>query len=83
MISFRGNMLYAIEYLHLVLQNLLSETHSTLKAVESLESQVETTSVEVSNLGSRFWTLSDTQFVENRVYDDDDVTSPTLPKVGS
>lgn len=60
-----------------IFQNLLSETHSTLKSLDSLESEVAKTCVEVGNIGNRFWALSDTQFVESRVYDDDDVTSPT------
>ncbi|XP_046683967.1 WASH complex subunit 2-like [Homalodisca vitripennis] len=68
-----------LTYMQQFSQKLLSETHSTLKALDSLESEVATTCVEVSNIGSRFWALSDTQFVENRVYDDDDVISPTSP----
>ncbi|XP_054279808.1 WASH complex subunit 2 isoform X2 [Macrosteles quadrilineatus] len=71
--------IHLFSYMQQFSQNLLSETHGTLKCLDNLESDIATTCVEVGNIGNRFWTLSDTQFVENRVYDDDDITSPTAP----
>lgn len=68
---------YTYYELFIFLQKLLGETHSTLKALNELEGKVAKTSVDVSNLGSKLWALSDTQFVENRVYDDDDDIVPT------
>jgi hypothetical protein len=40
--------------------------------LDSLMEQLRATSTDVSNVTSQFLCLSDTQFLENRVYDDDD-----------
>jgi hypothetical protein len=39
--------------------------------LDSLMEQLRATSTDVSNVTSQFLCLSDTQFLENRVYDDD------------
>ncbi|PNF28853.1 hypothetical protein B7P43_G04435 [Cryptotermes secundus] len=52
-------------------QNLLSQTHVMEVTLDSLMEQLRATSTDVSNVTSQFLCLSDTQFLENRVYDDD------------
>jgi WASH complex subunit FAM21 len=41
-------------------------------ALDSLMGQLGTTATDVNNVTSQFLCLSNTQFLENRVYDDDD-----------
>lgn len=53
-------------------QNLLSRTHVMEVTLDSLMEQLRATSTNVSNVTSQFLCLSDTQFLENRVYDDAD-----------
>jgi hypothetical protein len=41
-------------------------------ALDSLMAQLGTTATDVNNVTNQFLCLSNTQFLENRVYDDDD-----------
>jgi WASH complex subunit FAM21 len=41
-------------------------------ALDSLVAQLEATATDVNNVTNQFLCLSNTQFLENRVYDDDD-----------
>lgn len=41
-------------------------------ALDSLMAQMGTTATDVNNVTNQFLCLSNTQFLENRVYDDDD-----------
>jgi WASH complex subunit FAM21 len=51
---------------------LLAQTHATEVALDSLMEQLKATSTDVGNVTNQFLCLSNTQFLENRVYDDDD-----------
>ncbi|XP_066991441.2 WASH complex subunit 2 [Anabrus simplex] len=53
-------------------QNLLQRTHSTEVSLNKLIEELKTTSTEISNVTNSFLALANTQFVENRVYDDDE-----------
>uniref|UniRef100_A0A1B6EA28 FAM21/CAPZIP domain-containing protein n=1 Tax=Clastoptera arizonana TaxID=38151 RepID=A0A1B6EA28_9HEMI len=63
-----------LKYLQQFSQKLVLETHSTLKSIDALESQLNTTYVKFSTTSNKFISLSDTQFIENRVYEDDETT---------
>ncbi|PSN44867.1 WASH complex subunit 2 [Blattella germanica] len=61
-------------------QNLLAQTHATEVALDSLMEQLRATSTDVSNVTNQFLCLANTQFVENRVYDDDEKETPPEEK---
>ncbi|KAJ4443186.1 hypothetical protein ANN_04836 [Periplaneta americana] len=61
-------------------QNLLAQTHATEVALDSLIEQLKATSTDVSNVTNQFLCLANTQFLENRVYDDDDKETPEEKK---
>jgi WASH complex subunit FAM21 len=63
-----------------VFQNLLAQTHATEVALDSLMEQLRATSTDVSNVTNQFLCLSNTQFLENRVYDDDEKEMPPEEK---
>lgn len=65
-----------LSYIQQFSQNLLNETHTTLKSLDSLESDLNTACVEANTVANNFLSLADTQFVENRVYDDEETSSP-------
>lgn len=65
-----------LSYIQQFSQNLLNETHTTLKSLDSLESDLNTACVEANTVANKFLSLADTQFVENRVYDDEETSSP-------
>lgn len=62
-------------------QNLLSRTHATEVALDKLMEDMKTTSINVQNVTNTFLSLANTQFVENRVYDDDEKETPVEEKV--
>ncbi|XP_063220287.1 WASH complex subunit 2-like isoform X2 [Bacillus rossius redtenbacheri] len=53
-------------------QALLERTHASEVALNSLVDGMKSTAVDISNVTNTFLMLTNTQFVENRVYDDDD-----------
>jgi len=55
---------------------VLSHTHSTEKALDSLLETLNTTNTNITNVTNDFLCLANTQFLESRVYDDDDIESP-------
>lgn len=65
-----------LSYIQQFSQKLLNETHTTLKSLDSLESDLNTACVEADTVANKFLSLADTQFVENRVYDDEETSSP-------
>ncbi|XP_021933129.1 WASH complex subunit 2-like isoform X4 [Zootermopsis nevadensis] len=60
-------------------QNLLAQTHATEVTLDSLMEQLRATSTDVSNVTNQFLCLSNTQFLENRVYDDDEDDEKGVP----
>lgn len=57
-------------------QTVLTRTHATEKALDSLVEEVNTLTAEANTTNNKFLCLANTQFVENRVYDDDDKETP-------
>ncbi|XP_075231600.1 uncharacterized protein LOC142330291 [Lycorma delicatula] len=65
-----------LEYLQEFGNNLLNETETTINLLDSFEAELNTSCVQVSNITNRFLSLADSQFVENRVYDDEETPTP-------
>ncbi|XP_052763862.1 WASH complex subunit 2-like isoform X2 [Mya arenaria] len=61
-----------LQYLQDFSQKLVSRTHEIEKEVESLVHDSKMTTVRVNNVFNDFMMLANTQFVENRVYDEDE-----------
>ncbi|KAJ9595725.1 hypothetical protein L9F63_013088, partial [Diploptera punctata] len=61
-------------------QNLLARAHTTEVALDSLMEELRATSTSVNNVTNQFLCLANTQFVENRVYDDDEKETPPEEK---
>ncbi|GLH03129.1 WASH complex subunit 2 [Gryllus bimaculatus] len=61
-------------------QSLLAKTHATEVALDKLVEDLKTTSTSVQNATNTFLFLANTQFVENRVYDDDEKETPPEEK---
>jgi len=61
-----------LKHLQQFSQNLLAQTHAVETALDSLMAQMGTTATDVNDVTNQFLCLSNTQFLENRVYDDDD-----------
>lgn len=61
-----------LKHLQQFSQNLLAQTHAVETALDSVMAQLGTTATDVNNVTNQFLCLSNTQFLENRVYDDDD-----------
>lgn len=58
-------------YLHDFSQQLISKTHEMEKTVDQLIHETKVTSSKINNTINDFLMLSNIQFIENRVYDDD------------
>ncbi|GAB6023061.1 Family with sequence similarity 21, member [Chamberlinius hualienensis] len=54
-----------------IAQNLISQTHLIQKEVNSLSHEAEVTQTVLNNVNSDFLMLSNSQFVESRVYDEE------------
>lgn len=65
-----------LEYLQQFGNKLLNETEKTVDLLDSFEAELNTSCVQVSNITNRFLSLADSQFVENRVYDDEETPTP-------
>ncbi|XP_026277014.2 WASH complex subunit 2 isoform X1 [Frankliniella occidentalis] len=57
-------------------QAVLARTHTTEKSLDLLNEEINTLTSELNNTNNKFLCLANTQFVENRVYDDDDKETP-------
>ncbi|KAK3928446.1 WASH complex subunit 2 [Frankliniella fusca] len=57
-------------------QEVLARTHTTEKSLDVLNEEINTLTSELNNTNNKFLCLANTQFVENRVYDDDDKETP-------
>ncbi|XP_049941867.1 WASH complex subunit 2 [Schistocerca serialis cubense] len=66
-----------LRYLQEFSQNLVAKTHTTQKMLDELVEDLNTTSSAVNNVTNSFLSLANTQFVENRVDDDDEETKVT------
>ncbi|XP_034247704.1 WASH complex subunit 2 isoform X2 [Thrips palmi] len=67
-------------------QTVLARTHTTEKALDTLVEETSTLTSDVNTTNNKFLCLANTQFVENRVYDDDDKETPqdeSVPKTQS
>nr|CAD7572188.1 unnamed protein product [Timema californicum] len=53
-------------------QSLSDQTHTTEAVVETLLDEIKSTVIRLNNVTNTFLSLTNTQFMENRVYDDDD-----------
>ncbi|CAH0602049.1 unnamed protein product [Chrysodeixis includens] len=61
-------------------QRLLSKCHETNTQLEQMATALNDASVRLQNVNNQFMALSSSQFIESRVYDDDDVVA-TEPAV--
>ncbi|XP_052260277.1 WASH complex subunit 2-like [Dreissena polymorpha] len=71
-----GLLLYLQEFS----QKLISRTHEIEKEVENLVHDSKLTTVRVNNVFNEFMMLANTQFVENRVYEDESDQVETQPE---
>lgn len=55
---------------------MLTHTHATEKSLDTLAEEISTLTSDVNTTNNKFLCLANTQFVENRVYDDDDKETP-------
>ncbi|ESO83145.1 hypothetical protein LOTGIDRAFT_133932 [Lottia gigantea] len=60
-----------LQHLQEFSQRIISRTHEIEKSVEGLVHEAKLTDVRVNNVFNGFMMLANTQFVENRVYDED------------
>lgn len=59
---------------HTALQSLVSRGKQTTLALHKLTTELSATSVGLSNVTNKFMALQNSQFVENRVQDDDEAS---------
>ncbi|KAK3588328.1 hypothetical protein CHS0354_016699 [Potamilus streckersoni] len=71
-----GLLLYLQEFSH----KMIARTHEIEKEVENLVHESKLTDVRVSNVINDFIMLANTQFVENRVYDEDVSHEEVVPE---
>lgn len=69
-----------LQYLQKFSQNMISQTHEMTKMMNILSHETKITSSKVSNIINDFHMLSNTQFVESRVYDEEVLESPVSAK---
>nr|XP_018901625.1 PREDICTED: WASH complex subunit FAM21-like [Bemisia tabaci] len=62
------------EHIQSLSKNFIERTHAVLQSVDSLSNDLNVTATSISNTSDKFLFLANTQFVENRVYDDEDLT---------
>nr|CAD7430258.1 unnamed protein product [Timema monikensis] len=65
-----------LDHLKKFSQSLSDQTHTTEAVVETLLDEIKSTVIRLNNVTNTFLSLTNTQFMENRVYDDDDKKSP-------
>lgn len=62
-----------LQYLSTFSSNLSSKTKTLVGKIDDLSFQVSETDVRLRNTLNEFIMLANTQFIENRVYDDDEI----------
>lgn len=55
---------------------MVAHTHTTEKALDTLAEEISTLTSDINTTNNKFLCLANTQFVENRVYEDDDKETP-------
>ncbi|RZF47956.1 hypothetical protein LSTR_LSTR008760 [Laodelphax striatellus] len=68
-----------LRHLQAFSERLTGQLESTSQALDSLEADLASTCVGVHLVSNHFLSLADSQFVENRVYDDEEPTEDSKP----
>ncbi|XP_059061104.1 WASH complex subunit 2 [Achroia grisella] len=67
-----------LDVLHNIHESLVSRCQETNRALDEMASSLDEATIDLQNVNNKFMALSNSQFIESRVYDDDiDVTEPT------